>query len=93
MKGDLPHYTYILRMSNGKHYTGMTKDIKLRLSQHEKGYSKSTRWFRPLVCLWVTEVKDRTAARRLEVKIKNRGAKLFLLDQRFRPNRIHRNIL
>ena len=93
MAGNSTCYVYILWMSNRKHYTGLTNSIIRRMEQHDKGYSKSTKWYRPVKLIWVTEVLDRKTARRLEVRIKNRGAKLFLLDQRFRPNRIHKNVL
>ena len=86
-------YVYILSLNNGKHYTGLTQNLSVRKAQHDKGQSKSTKWHRPVKLIWATVVVDRQRARRLEVKIKNRGAKFFLLDQRFRPNRIHSNIL
>ena len=33
MKG----YMYILRCANGKYYTGSTKNLELRLAQHQAG--------------------------------------------------------
>ncbi|MFT7121833.1 MAG: putative endonuclease [Neolewinella sp.] len=30
-------YLYILKCSNGKYYTGSTKNLELRLAQHRKG--------------------------------------------------------
>ncbi len=86
-------FIYILEMSNGKYYTGITQDLDVRIKQHNKGYSKSTRWFRPLKLIFATIAKDRKTARRLEIKIKNISAKRYLLNQRFRPNRPYSNIL
>jgi len=86
-----PIHVYILKMSNGKYYTGMTQNIKVRIKQHDHGYSKSTKWHRPLELIWHTVAKDRKTARRLEIKIKNRGARKFLLDQRFKHNREYSN--
>ena len=86
-------YIYILEMSNNKYYTGITQNLTIRMQQHNKGYSKSTRWHRPLKMIFATIAKDRKTARRLEVKIKNRTAKRYLLDQIFRPNRPYQNIL
>jgi len=84
-------HIYILMMANNKHYTGITQDLKLRMKQHDHGYSKSTKWHRPLELIWHTVAKDRKTARRLEIKIKNRGARKFLLDQRFKHNREYSN--
>ena len=86
-------YVYILQMIDKRYYTGITQDIHNRLQQHNKGQSKSTKWFRPLKLIYVTIVKDRKTARRLEVKIKNTTAKRYLLHQRFRPNRTYQNII
>lgn len=88
-----PCFVYILKLNNGKHYTGLTQNIIIRIRQHEKGQSKSTRWHRPLFLIWATEVKDRKTARRLEVRIKHQGARMFLLRQQYKPNRMHKNIL
>ncbi len=34
---DLPFAVYILKCSNGKHYTGFTRRLKQRLVEHQKG--------------------------------------------------------
>lgn len=86
-------FVYILGLSNGKYYTGMTNDFVRRMKEHDNGQSKSTQRYRPIAQIWQTVTADRKTARRLEVKIKNRGARLFLLDQRFRPNRMYKNLL
>lgn len=93
MKPNLPIYVYILKMYNNKYYTGITQDLHKRIKQHNKGYSKSTKWYRPLKLIFATIAKDRKTARRLEVRIKNITAKRYLLHQRFRHNRPYSNIL
>jgi len=45
MKG---HYIYILLLSNGQIYTGITNDIARRYCEHKVGKVKSTRNKRPL---------------------------------------------
>jgi len=77
-------YTYILRMSNNKHYTGIAKDLKKRFDQHQAGHSISTRRYLPVRMIWSHLSKSRKEARILEVKIKSRGAKRFLLDQTYK---------
>jgi len=38
------HYVYVLQFKiDNKFYTGYTKNLKLRLEQHQKGYVKSTK--------------------------------------------------
>ncbi len=38
------YYTYVLKsQKDGKMYTGSTKDLKLRVEQHKKGYVQSTK--------------------------------------------------
>lgn len=71
----------------------MTQDIRIRMKQHDAGHSKSTRYYRPLELIFLTLAKDRKTARRLEVKIKNRGARKYLLDQTYKYNRTYNNIL
>lgn len=71
-------YTYILLLNDGKYYTGITKNITLRLSQHRAGMSKSTKWSLPLQLIWLQVSSTRIEARELEVKIKSTGAKRFL---------------
>ena len=73
-------YTYILLLSNHKHYTGISQNLYHRFDQHQKGQSKSTRRHLPVKLLWSYESNTRQEARTLEVKIKKRGAKRFLLD-------------
>ncbi len=77
------YYTYILKLSNNTYYTGITNNIEKRVQQHEKGESKSTKWHRPIKLIYTTTHTTRTAARRLEVKIKNMGAERYLNKLQF----------
>ena len=71
-------FTYILELNNGKNYTGMTKDIAIRLKQHRRGESKSTKGHRPVRLIWLQGNVTRETARYLEMKIKRTGAKRFM---------------
>ena len=71
-------FTYILKLSNGKCYTGLSGNIFQRLLEHEKGKSISTRRHRPVKIIALYKVGTRLEARRLEVAIKNRGAMRFI---------------
>ena len=71
-------YVYILILSNGSYYTGMTNNLKNRLQQHNEGKSISTRNYLPARLIYYTTIIGRSNARQLEVKIKNRGAGRYL---------------
>lgn len=71
-------FVYIIKLSNNKYYTGITKNLVVRLLQHTNGLSKSTRQFRPIVLKWITKFSNYKDARWLEKKIKNRGARNYL---------------
>lgn len=73
-------YTYILKKSNNTFYTGLTSDIKKRVDQHNSGQSISTRRFLPVELMYYIISPSRLEARALEVKIKNKGARRYLLN-------------
>jgi len=77
-------WVYILILSNGRYYTGMTKDIARRMKEHNTGMSKSTKRHLPVKLIYVQILPDRTTARRLETKIKRRGAHRYLLDKQYK---------
>lgn len=77
------YYTYILRLSNDRFYTGITNNLVRRLSEHAKGQSISTRNKLPFSLVWSKSYKTRKESRRMEVKIKNQGAKWFLLSEKY----------
>ena len=76
-------YVYILRLPNGRFYTGITQDIDKRIQQHNSGKSKFTSHFLPVTLLWSQVYADRFQARAIEVHIKNKGAKRFLEHKGF----------
>lgn len=77
-------FVYILYLANHSHYTGITNYIKRRFDQHQSGQCYSTQKYLPCRLIWSKECKDRKEARKLEVRIKKRGAKRFLLDIKFK---------
>ena len=67
------YYTYILRCGDGSLYTGIAKDIGKRMSEHfsRSGQcAKYTRSRRAVKLEAVWESADRSAASRLEYRIK-----------------------
>jgi len=74
---------YILRCADGSLYTGWTVDLERRLREHRAARaSKYTRSRLPVELARSFNVRSRTAARRLEAKIKtlSRARKLRLLS-------------
>ncbi|MBU2573220.1 MAG: GIY-YIG nuclease family protein [Elusimicrobia bacterium] len=63
---------YILHCANGALYTGITNKLKERIAAHNAGKGgKFTRSFRPVRLAWSAKRKDRSAASKLEARIKN----------------------
>jgi len=73
-------YTYILKSSkNGKRYIGQTsKDVFLRLKEHNSGSNKWTRTNNPFVLLYFEEYNTRTEAIRREHFLKSGQGRKWL---------------
>jgi putative endonuclease len=74
-------YVYILQLSNGALYTGITNNIIKRLSVHRDGKgSKYVRANLPCELVYLEEATDRSMATKRELKIKKmpRAKKLEL---------------
>ena len=78
---ELSYFVYILKNTFiNWHYVGFTRDIELRLLQHNKSLVKSTRFYKPFELIFVQIVKNSTEARRLEKFFKVRFNKEALLN-------------
>ena len=64
----------------GKYYVGSTEDVEKRILAHNEGLSKFTSLGIPWKQVHVIECADRSTAIKLELKIKKRGIKRYLLD-------------
>lgn len=71
-------WVYVIRGSNGKYYTGMTKDLARRMKEHRSGTSTSTRSYGEIEVIWTKAFKGRMEARAMEVLIKKKGAARFI---------------
>ena len=75
-------WVYLLRCCDGSLYTGWTVDLERRLASHRAGTaSRYTASRLPIELEFAISMRDRTAARREEARIKrlSRAAKLALL--------------
>lgn len=63
---------YLLRCADGTLYTGIATDVGRRLREHAEG-ARGAKYLRgrgPLTLVWSAEVGDRSAASRVEYRIK-----------------------
>lgn len=77
-------YVYLLRCADGTLYTGVTRDLRRRLRQHNgelAGGPRYTRGRRPVALAWSGAAACRADAQRREARIRRwpRRAKLRLL--------------
>jgi putative endonuclease len=75
--------TYILWSDSlQKFYVGSTNNLEDRLLRHNSGYGKFTSKGMPWILVWYQDSVDRKEAFNLENKIKGRGIKRFLEDNK-----------
>jgi putative endonuclease len=73
---------YIVKCANGALYTGIAADLDSRLAAHNAGTgAKYTRSFGPVKLAWSARKRGRSAASRLEARLKSltREEKLALI--------------
>lgn len=68
----MSYFVYILECSDGSLYTGITKDVKKRLDEHNSKDSgaKYTKARRPVKLLYEESSLDRSSASKREYEIK-----------------------
>jgi putative endonuclease len=85
-------WVYLLRCRDGTLYTGWTVDVQRRLVRHQAGTaSRYTASRRPVTLALALPMRDRTAARREEARIKRltRPEKLALVQAAAPTPRAH----
>lgn len=72
-------YTYILfSKKDGKFYTGFTKDLKVRIEQHNKGQVESTKERRPLKLVYYEACLNQNDAIHREKYLKTYYGKAYI---------------
>ena len=65
------YYVYALKsLKDGKHYVGYSKNVHLRLEQHNTGQVRSTKNRLPFEVIYIEEYKTSAEARKRESIIK-----------------------
>lgn len=80
-------YVYIVKCADGTLYTGITNDLKKRITAHNEGKgAKYTRGRGPVEILYKKRCKDKSAAAKKEAKIKqlNKKEKLEIINRKSR---------
>jgi putative endonuclease len=79
MLGVVVYYTYVVQSAKDKgFYTGVTKDLKQRFEQHNKGLVESTRERIPLKLIYYEACQDKKDAIKRERYLKTYNGKMFL---------------
>jgi putative endonuclease len=72
-------FLYILQSQKDvRYYVGISKDIKTRLDQHNRGVGKFTRSKRPWRLMYTEEYNTRPEAARREKQIKNQKSRSYI---------------
>lgn len=72
------YYVYILRMNNEQIYTGSTKDLRSRLSEHTRGNVITTSKYLPVKLIGYEAYQLKSDAQRREKYLKTTEGKKFL---------------
>lgn len=76
------YYIYILRSKkDGKNYTGYTKNLKLRLQQHNSGQVESTKNRLPLALIYFEGCLNQKDAIHREKYLKTHYGKMFVKNR------------
>jgi putative endonuclease len=79
----MPHYVYILHSeTTQRYYCGQTDNVHSRLGRHNGCKVKSTKHGTPWTLVKFFEVDARSEAMQLEARIKGRGIKRWLLEDK-----------
>ncbi|NNF34833.1 MAG: GIY-YIG nuclease family protein [Saprospiraceae bacterium] len=74
-----PYYVYaIYSKSRNYIYVGISNDVQRRLSEHNLGYNKTTKPYRPFILIYDEEFDNRSDARQKEKYLKGGSGRKFL---------------
>jgi putative endonuclease len=72
-------FVYVIRSKiDGRLYKGITRDLEVRVAEHNKGRCKSTKGFVPWELVYFEKVNSRQEARQRELYLKSGSGREFL---------------
>ena len=75
----MTHYVYALKSLERNYiYVGLTNDVERRLDEHNQGYNKTTKPYKPFRLFHTEQFPSRTLARAREKDLKSSKGKRFL---------------
>lgn len=73
------YFVYVLKsVNNWRFYVGMTSNVENRVGEHNKGYTKSTKGYRPWSLFFFEECETRNIARQREKYLKSGVGKEYI---------------
>jgi len=76
-------YVYVIKSLRKKWiYIGSTKNLKIRLSDHNNGKVTSTKFYKPFELLYYEAYKNYSLARKREIELKTNGQQKEILFKR-----------
>ena len=76
---NMSYFVYVLfNEGSGRYYRGMTKNLDLRLAEHNAGKMKSTKAFVPWKMVYSEECKSRLEARKREKFLKSGDGRAYV---------------
>ncbi len=76
------YYVYILKLKNGKLYTGSTVNLKKRIENHNDGKVISTKAFKPVKLIFYSAFMSKSKAISFELYLKT-GSGIGFRNKRF----------
>ncbi len=73
----MPYFVYILHCGNGEYYTGLTNNIRRRLTEHQSGVNKNTSYLRPLKLIFYICFPNKKLAADFEQYLKTNSGRAF----------------
>lgn len=71
-------FVYVLRLDESSFYTGLTNNMERRIKEHRTKKTGYTSKFKTKEIIFLFEADNRKEARKIEIYIKNTGARKFL---------------
>lgn len=64
------YYVYIVKLKNGKFYTGLTKDLRQRIVEHNAGKVIATKAYKPVRLIYYSAFESKSKAVKFELYLK-----------------------